>query len=143
MLQDNGKQNQNEFYAKKYQKHVVCNHGYKLACVDNKFSKPFKSYLDEGAVYIFINKMVEETRYRSDMMKRNSNKELAMTEKDLEDFRNSTKCWICYHIYIDGDDTKRDHCHVTGKYIASAHRDHNIKVKLNNRNPVLFHNIKN
>ena len=84
VLQDNGKQKPDEFYAKKYQKHVVCNHGYKLACVDNKFSKPFKLYLDEGAVYIFINKMVEETRYCSDMMKRNSNKELVMTEK---------RCW--------------------------------------------------
>ena len=46
--EDNGKQNPNESYTNKYQKHVACSYGYKLVCVDDKFSKPFKSYLDEN-----------------------------------------------------------------------------------------------
>ena len=29
-------------------------------CVDNKFSKPFKSYLGGDAVYNFINSMVKK-----------------------------------------------------------------------------------
>ena len=41
--EDNRKQNQNESYTKKYQKHVACSCGYKLVCVYDKFSKPFKS----------------------------------------------------------------------------------------------------
>ena len=40
--EDNGKQNLNESYTNKYQKHVACSYGYKLVCVDDKFSKPFK-----------------------------------------------------------------------------------------------------
>ena len=40
--QDNGKQNPNESYTNKYHKHVACSYGYKLVCVDDKFSKPFK-----------------------------------------------------------------------------------------------------
>ena len=40
--QDNGKQNLNDSYTNKYQKHVACNYGYKLVCVDDKFMKPFK-----------------------------------------------------------------------------------------------------
>ena len=47
--EDNGKQNPNEFYTNKYQKHIPCSYGYKLLCVDDKFSKPFKSYLREEA----------------------------------------------------------------------------------------------
>ena len=43
--EDNGKQNPNESYTNKYQKYVACSYGYKLAWVDDKFSKPFKSYL--------------------------------------------------------------------------------------------------
>ena len=39
--EDNGKQNPNESYTNKYQKHVVCRCGYKLVCVDNKFTKSF------------------------------------------------------------------------------------------------------
>ena len=37
--EDNGKQNPNESYTNKYQKHVACSYGYKLVCVDDKFSK--------------------------------------------------------------------------------------------------------
>ena len=45
--EDNGKKNPNESYTSKYQKHVSCSYGYKLVCVDDKLSKPFKSYLGE------------------------------------------------------------------------------------------------
>ena len=27
---------------KKYQQHIACSYGYKLVCVDDKLSKPFK-----------------------------------------------------------------------------------------------------
>ena len=37
---DNGKQNSDESYTSKYQKHVTCSCTYKLVCVDDKFSKP-------------------------------------------------------------------------------------------------------
>ena len=37
--EDNGKQNPHEFYMNKYKKHVACSYGYKLVCVDDKFSK--------------------------------------------------------------------------------------------------------
>ena len=39
----NGRQNPNESYNNKYQKHVACSYGYILACVDDKYSKTFKS----------------------------------------------------------------------------------------------------
>ena len=42
--EDNGNQNPDESYTNKYEKYVACSHGYKLVCVDDKFSKPFKSY---------------------------------------------------------------------------------------------------
>ena len=40
--EDNGKQNPNESYTNKYQKHVACSNGYQLQRVDYKFSKTFK-----------------------------------------------------------------------------------------------------
>ena len=62
MPEDNGKQNSEESYRNKYQKHIACSYGYKLVCVDNKFSKPFKTYLGEDDVYNFINSMIEERK---------------------------------------------------------------------------------
>ena len=53
---NNKKQNPNESYTNKYQKHIACSYGYKLVCVDGKLSKPFKSYLGEDAVCNFISK---------------------------------------------------------------------------------------
>ena len=37
----------------------------------------------------------------------------------------------------------RLHCHITGKYRASACRDYNINFKSNHKIPVTFHNLKN
>ena len=65
----NGKQNPKESCTNKYQKHIACSHGYKLVCVDNKFRKPFNIYLDEDATHNFINSMIEESKYCSDMWK--------------------------------------------------------------------------
>ena len=65
---DNKKQNLEESYRNKYQKHVACSsYGYKLVCVDDKFSKPFKLYLGEDAVYNFINNMIENSKYCSEV----------------------------------------------------------------------------
>ena len=44
MPEDTGKQNPKESYANKYQKHSACSYGYKLVCIDDKFSKPFKAF---------------------------------------------------------------------------------------------------
>ena len=49
-------------------------------------------------------------------MKKHFNKELVITEKDNEDFENSTKCCICDDFYVDGDIKARYNFHVTGKY---------------------------
>ena len=43
--EDNWKQNPDECYRSKHQKHVVCSHGYEVMCVDDKFSK---SYLGDN-----------------------------------------------------------------------------------------------
>ena len=53
----------------KYQKHIVCNYGYKLVCVHDKFSKPFESYLGKDTDYNFINTMMEDSKYCCGVMK--------------------------------------------------------------------------
>ena len=117
--EDNGKQNPNE----------SCNCGYKSVFVNDKFSKPFKSYIGKDAFYNFISSsMTEESKNCSDMMKKHFNKEFVMTKEGNEDFENSTKCLICDNDNGDRDVKVRDHCHITGKYRGSAHRDCNTNV---------------
>ena len=40
--EDNEKENPEDSYTNKYEKHIVCSYGYKLVCVDKKFRNPFK-----------------------------------------------------------------------------------------------------
>ena len=106
--EDNEKENQNDSYTNKYQKYVTCSYGYELVCVDDKFSKPFKSCFSKDAGYNFISSMIEENKYCSDVMKKHFNKGLVMNKEDNEGFENSIKCWICDNDYIDGDVKARD-----------------------------------
>ena len=93
--EDNGKQNPEKFHMNKYQKHIACSYGYKLVGVDDKFSKPFNSYLGKDVVYKFINCMIEESKYCSDVMEKYFNKEHVMIIDGNEDFEKSSKYWVC------------------------------------------------
>ena len=86
--------------------------------------------------------MIEESKYCNDVMKNYFNKEIVITKDVNGDFENSTKCWFCDNDYVNNDVKVRDHWNITGKYRGSAHRDCNIKGKLN-KISVVFHNLKN
>ena len=74
--------------------------------------------------------MVEESKDRSDMLKKHFNKELVITNEDnSDDFENCSKCWIFVNDCIDIDVIVRDHFQITGKCRGSAHRDCNINIK--------------
>ena len=77
--------------------------------------------------------MIEENKYCSEVMQKHFNKDPVMTKKDNDDFKNSTKCWICDNMYVDGDVKVRGHCHITGKYRGSAHKDCNTNINLNHK----------
>ena len=66
-----------------------------------------------------------------------------MTKEENEDLKNSTKCCIYDNDYIDTDVKVRDHCHITGKYKDSAHRDCNFNLKLSHRTPTVSQNLQN
>ena len=118
MPENNGKQNPEELYTIKYQKHVACSYGYKLVCVDDKFSnsKPFKIYLGKDPVYNFINSMIEESKY------------CRLVNKNMEILKIILNVGSDSH-YVDNDVKIRDHCPFTGRYRGSAHRDCNINLK--------------
>ena len=112
-----------ESYTDKYEKHIVCSYCYKLACIDDKFSRPFKKYLAEDAIYNVISSMTEESKYCNDIMKKHFSKELVIIKDGHEAFKNSAKCWIWNNYYVDNGVKVRDHCYITGKYRGSTYRD--------------------
>ena len=93
------------------------------------FNAP-KLYTTENVVYNFINEMIIlliKTITVVKLWKKHFNKDLLVTKKDSEDFKNSTKCWICNNTYVDGDVKVRGHCRVTGNYRGSDSCNINVK----------------
>ena len=55
---------------KMFQKYIACSYAYKLVCVENIWSNPSNSYVGEDDVSDFINSIVNESKYWSDVMKK-------------------------------------------------------------------------
>ena len=140
------RQNNDSSYTETYQKHTDCGYGYKVVCCyDDKYTKPIQIYRGENAVYKFMEVMLDEVNYCKEVMRRNFNKPLKMTDNDELSFKLEQKCYICEESYKDKDVRVRDHCHITGKYRGSAHQDCNLKLRLNPEEikiPVIFHNLR-
>ncbi|XP_068675341.1 uncharacterized protein [Montipora foliosa] len=135
--------NDDKSYTEAYQKHTDCGYGYKVVCCyDDKYTKPLQIYRGEKAVYKFMNAMLSEVRYCKKVMKEYFNKPLKMTKDDEEKFQKADKCHICEKKYHKNDVKVRDHCHVTGKYRGSAHKDCNLNFALTGKIPVIFHNLR-
>ena len=140
------RQNNDSSYTEAYQKHTDCGYGYKVVCCyDDKYTKPTQIYRGPKAVYKFMEKMLEEVKYCKNIMKKEFNKPLMMTDNDELSFKLEQKCHICEESYKDKDIRVRDHCHITGKYRGSAHQECNLKLRLNPEEikiPVIFHNLR-
>ena len=72
-----------------------------------------------------------------------TNKNIIMTEKGEDDYRNDNTCRFCESEILS--DKVRDHCHLTGKYRGPAHRkcNNNVTQKQSNFIPFIFHNFSN
>ena len=73
----------------------------------------------------------------------NTKKEIIMTQKNEEDFKNNNICRFCEKQILS--DKVRDHCHLTGKYRGPTHKIRNLNVKQNDSNfiPFAFHTFSN
>ena len=82
----------NSSYTKKYQNHILCGFGYKVICIDNRFSKNIVIYRGEDAINKFISMIFKEYEYCSSAMKKYFNKNLIMSVEEEEIFQLSNKC---------------------------------------------------
>ena len=133
-------------YTEAYQTHEDCGYGYKVVCCyKKKYSKPIQLYQGENAVYKFMEKMLEDVEYCKAVIKKRFNKPLVMTEDDEQHFRTMDGCHICGEKYTDKDVRVRDHCHITGKFRGSAHRECNLELRIKPEDikiPVIFYNLR-
>ena len=61
-------------------------------------------------------------------------------EQNLE-FITAKECHICFKKFSPKDRKVRDHCHYTGKYRGAAHSSCNLRYRIPDYIPVVFHNL--
>ena len=122
--------------------HIPCGFGYKVVCVDNKFSKDVVVYRGKDCVKKFISCILDEYEYCRCICRDNFNKSLIMSAEEEEMFQNACSCWICGKLFDLIDEKVRDHCHISGKFRGVAHFSCNTNFKISRRVRVVFHNFK-
>ena len=65
---------------------------------------------------------------------------LPLTKEQVKEYKKATKCHICFKEFKDKGKV-RDHCHYTGVYRGAAHFGCNLRYKIPNYMPVVFHNL--
>ena len=132
-------------YMDAYQTHIDCGYGYKVVChYNSKLSKATNVYRGEGAVYKFMEKMLEKVEYCKKMVKKHFNRNLTITKEELKTFKGSNECHICGEKYGEEDKPIMDYCKITGKFRDSAHGKCSSKLRIDPeriRIPVIFHNL--
>ena len=73
----------------------------------------------------------------------NTNKDIVMSEEDVEDDRTNIICRLCAKELTS--DKVREHCHLTGKYRCPGHNNCNINVTRKQSIFILFvfHKVSN
>src|SRR5690606_27482664 len=66
-----------------------------------------------------------------------------LTKEQEQEFKASTKCYLCGVDYKNDDAKVRDHDHLTGDSRSSAHQSCNAQFSWKDyKIPVIFHNLK-
>ena len=68
-----------------------------------------------------------------------------LTNKQIREYNRARECHICFKRFGKNQDAAyrkvRDHCHYTGIYRGAAHSSCNLRYKIPNYIPVIFHNL--
>ena len=64
-----------------------------------------------------------------------------LTPKEIEEYKTSKKCHICFGPFTGKNPKVCDHCHYSGRYRGAAHRNCNLMYRIAHYIPAVFHNL--
>ena len=118
-----------------------CGYGYKVVCVDSRYTKPTVIFRGQHASKHFFKALLSERAYIKDVLSRIE--PLNMTEMDELSFKSTTKCHICDQLFTDEIVKERDHCHVSGKFRGASCQSCNLNFKHPRFIPIICHGLTN
>ncbi|XP_053209837.1 uncharacterized protein LOC128393666 [Panonychus citri] len=121
-----------------YQKHEACSFGWVVVDWTGKILFN-KFYRGDDAAENFIRSLYNvQASINLDLMRRIKPPILTSEERIIYELADI--CHVCLQPLFQ--DKVLDHCHLTGKLRGAAHNLCNLKLRLPNRIPVIFHNLK-
>ena len=120
----------------------LCNLAYKVACIDDKSSKPVILYRGINAVNKLIDRIPTENEYCKIMIKQHFNEKLVRSAEDEKSFKSNNKCQIYNKLFVAEDNKVRNLDLVIRRYRRSGHLSCIINLKLTKTFSVIFHNLK-
>ena len=104
-----------------------------------KVINPLKQYRGIDCVSKFCDTiMAEAKRLYESAPKKPMDK---LTKEQNVEFVTAKECHICFKKISSKDRKVRDHCHYTGKYRGAAHSSCNLRYRIPDYIPVVFHNL--
>ena len=104
-----------------------------------KVTNQLKQYRGRDCVSKFCETiMAEAKRLYESAPKKSMNK---LTKEQNIEFITAKECHICFKKFSTKDRKVRDHCHYTRKYRGAAHSSCNLRYRIPDYIPVVFHNL--
>ena len=118
-----------EINTVKTHEHMACSYGYKVVCLENeRYSKPFKMFRGEDAVFKFFESIFQEELEINEHMKKFYDSKPSMTKDNWKDFNNAEQCYVCSCTF---EEKIKQYNHDTGAYSGVS------CIKCTNNNSVL------
>ena len=113
-------------------------------CVSSEFAygkveNPLKLYGGKDCVKTFCDHVIGEARhlYQSFPEKPMT----PLTPKEIDRYKRSEICHICFKPFKEDNPKVRDHCHHTSSYRGPAHMKCNLQYKIPSYIPIVLHNL--
>jgi len=143
MKLDNCENDNNKSWTLKTHRHEPCSFAYKVICLeDNRYSKAWKLYRGENAIYKFFESIFEEEKEIRAQLNKFKCSKPNLTIEENKVYESSKSCYICNSSFSDKNIKVRDHNHITGGFRGAACDNCNKHLRLTNTIPVIFHNLR-
>ena len=104
----------------------------------NKLNK-LQQYRGRDCVSKFCETIMDEAKWLYESAPKKPMDKL--TKEQNVEFVTAKECHICFKKFSSKDRKVRDHCHYTGKYRGAAHSSCNLRYRIPDYIPVVFHNL--
>ena len=123
--------------TKKLQEQVAFSYSYVVINRENEIVMK-KTYMGTDAASKFLHELIEIQDKFNDLL--NKPKKIKMTYQQSRSWKNETICHICQKS-MDPESKVRDHDHLTGKFLGTAHNVCNLLRKESQKIAVFSHNF--